>query len=591
MNTLSKYISQYIFIFFCTPLTIFPAQELPMNSDSRMSESFELLPLNEEIESFLEMLNQFFNDIDNSKDADNKVVILEFLDRYQSFKDKIKFFKEKIQQSSNPEILNQLSSLESINKKLNTIINSTEMPWAKGKVIFEQLSPEFIESYKNYTNDKYLNDIVNLIWYFYFLAAIKGKTFEEGTFLINSKKTNFIFDFLNSYPLKYVRISSHYPEMAMQQFGIDIPELLRSNLSFPPFMKFHILFAKISQEEIFIKPEDHGVGNINDIIHHSISYIHSLHRRFIGSESAESRKERIPEYISKSWKNLIKIILAETKSGLPADFPKIDQDLIKFYEQFGIRGMIRFATSAFLQDEILTPQQLNAKNLFMQELQKFGDLYLRRGNEVIITDDDFEYELKQEQLNIMHAKEKLESEFKEKELSEIEKFEQELKEKENALRTLREQKLKEKLEELEIELINKEADLRRQKKQELQERIKRIEAEFEKKELEEEEYLQNKLKNNELQRQEIEKFDSFKKRNLKLFIENNNLSESYEGFIKQYLTAFDNQKFKLAKHILNIINEIAYTKEGYANKYEFIKQYLYKYGFSVKEIFEKLDSL
>ncbi|MDR3646159.1 MAG: hypothetical protein P4L22_01310 [Candidatus Babeliales bacterium] len=77
-------------------------------------------------------------------------------------------------------------------------------------------------------------------------------------------------------------------------------------------------------------------------------------------------------------------------------------------------------------------------------------------------------------------------------------------------------------------------------------------------------------------------------RHLKLFIESNDpLEYSYEGLIQEYNNEFSiNSRF--APKLLETLNEIAYTKEGYANKYDFIKKYLDKEGFSAKEIYEKL---
>ncbi|MDR3646160.1 MAG: hypothetical protein P4L22_01315 [Candidatus Babeliales bacterium] len=77
-------------------------------------------------------------------------------------------------------------------------------------------------------------------------------------------------------------------------------------------------------------------------------------------------------------------------------------------------------------------------------------------------------------------------------------------------------------------------------------------------------------------------------RNLKLFIEHEDALEySYEGLIKKY---HDETDLETAKNILIELNEIAYTKEGYANKYDFIKKYLDKEGFSAKEIYELLEN-
>ncbi|MDR3646158.1 MAG: hypothetical protein P4L22_01305 [Candidatus Babeliales bacterium] len=562
----------------CT-YNISAAQAASSNNDS-LTDSFVLLSLDQEIDSFVEMVKQIINQINDYKNQDKNLITLDFLDRFATFKQKIKFFQDQIKQQDNNPLQAQASALDKLDQELNSKITDESMPWVKGKIIFAQLSPELIEQYKQYNQEKYLTDIVNLIWYFYYLAALEGKSFEEGTFLINCNQSNLIVDFLSAYSASYHRISSHFPEMKIQQFGIDIPQAQRTYLMFPPFMKFHILYGKISEDEIFIKPEDHGIGDIKDFALHSISYIQSLHRRFLGSESAESRKERIPANITTAWKILTKLLINETNNKLPADFPKINNDLIKFYEQFGIRGMIRFINSAFMEDQVLTSSQREAKKEFIKQVEKFENLYLRRGNEVILTNKDFKI------INIDEAKSKLEQEYKEQELLEIEQFEQKLKERLKNLRTQLKEKERKETERLEQKI---EYNIR-QKELILQQAINKAKDRFKDIERFETIRLEHELKKNEWERQDIQKFASFPDRNLKLFIEPNKLNESYEGFIRQYLNALQDHKFKLANYILKTLNEIAYTKEGYANKFTFIKKYLEKEGLSAKEIYELLEN-
>lgn len=89
---------------------------------------------------------------------------------------------------------------------------------------------------------------------------------------------------------------------------------------------------------------------------------------------------------------------------------------------------------------------------------------------------------------------------------------------------------------------------------------------------------------------DIEKKLASANRDLKIFKEMNEpLEYSYEGMIEEYNNAVNSNDLNLAKKILTAINEIAYTKEGYANKFAFIRKYLVKKGFSPKELSEKLD--
>ncbi|MDR3646956.1 MAG: hypothetical protein P4L22_05455 [Candidatus Babeliales bacterium] len=79
-----------------------------------------------------------------------------------------------------------------------------------------------------------------------------------------------------------------------------------------------------------------------------------------------------------------------------------------------------------------------------------------------------------------------------------------------------------------------------------------------------------------------------KNKNLKLFKEPNDpLEYSYEGIIERYNQNIGNP---IGKKILSNLNEIAYTKYQFAERFPFIKQYLFKNSLSQKEISEKLGA-
>ena len=146
----------------------------------------------------------------------------------------------------------------------------------------------------------YLNDIINLIWYFYSEAINKNQAFDEGTFVLVDPGFQ-IYNFLMGYvagfnekikrnpeedianmvtdnPYAYSRLSSHYtsiqyghshrtkigidPNGGYRHYGIDIrfDDDLDYN-ALPTGTKSHILFGKINEnpDMIFIKMEKIGI--------------------------------------------------------------------------------------------------------------------------------------------------------------------------------------------------------------------------------------------------------------------------------------------------------------------------------------------
>ncbi|MEX0939940.1 MAG: hypothetical protein WDZ41_01110 [Candidatus Babeliales bacterium] len=323
----------------------------------------------------------------------------------------------------------KLSKLESekINNGLNHYSNIKNSNYNNG--------------FDNLLKDKdHLTQITELLHYFYALAENKNQEFNEGTFVIQD--SNFgIFEFLKSYVDKkyqginaespaicfqnltaYPRPSSHFNQYYEQSnkvepkptfissifsywgldnaansvkslqkkeayihYGIDID---KQDIFLPVSNKRHILFGKVDEEKqlIFIKMENHGIGNVQDAGLHCREFGHSILRKlypqWFGSDDEQNmRKERVPQAIFNKFKS----ILNNCEDYASADIKEIR----KKAKGLGIQLMYREAKTIkqnYIDYKKEVPQSVND---FIEDIKnkQYDHLDLRIGQEVILTDE------------------------------------------------------------------------------------------------------------------------------------------------------------------------------------------------------------
>ncbi|MDR3646036.1 MAG: hypothetical protein P4L22_00670 [Candidatus Babeliales bacterium] len=263
-------------------------------------------------------------------------------------------------------------------------------PWGIGKRVMGKLiqyKSAYIEKIK-IDPKKHLQAIVYLVWYFYSLAAKKGQDFDQGSFGISYEK-DLLFCLLDSYEKNYNRtgfLSSHYSEYKnMQQYGIDIPRELRNIIILPGGMT-HILFGLVPDEgNLFLKPEDHGILDPMDWIEHAQSFISAQLRKYVGKgdEQAGMNKERVPQEVITAWDKFFEDCnFSQKPEKLPA--------FIKLGKKYGIASMLKIIerSGLFTWNSESTNRKI-AKAKFMSVINKFDNIDIRKGNEVILTQENF----------------------------------------------------------------------------------------------------------------------------------------------------------------------------------------------------------
>ena len=268
--------------------------------------------------------------------------------------------------------------------------------------------------------DHYLQDIVDFIWFLYDRALAKGQVFEEGTFIIQDTQ-HFFYKFLMKYVkmvspeikdtlddpardvspglLAYSRQSSHFmlEQEKFRHYGIDIQfEDDRQGKILLPAQKKHILFGRISDDLIFIKPERAGL-NFGEITAHAMDLVGAQLRKpwlkyyfktylpktvnatlcyYIGTDDAPNfRKERIPEEL---LEKCLTILQSEKLTNEQI------RDLMYIFSTQGIHGIhneIDFDAS------YMSTTQKGSLRAYLEQLRKegFDHQEIRYGREVIFT--------------------------------------------------------------------------------------------------------------------------------------------------------------------------------------------------------------
>lgn len=249
----------------------------------------------------------------------------------------------------------------------------------------------------------------NIIWAIYDIAAkVHHKYFTEGTFVIEDtglKLLNYLISLEKEPDGTYKRISSHFRGYKNQHYGLDLENL--------PCNKHTILFGHLNQDDIFIKPENHGTKNIADTIEHGKEFIIAQARKIevlrnlfklVSDQDPAFKKERIPDSMIKEF------ILLIQKLEPDVETQRLHIQLVKTYGIQKVVSLLQEYINTFpkLKPIIREPELnlseswvavskqdvdelrdlLNETVDFLEELAEQDNLYKRTGNEVIITQAD-----------------------------------------------------------------------------------------------------------------------------------------------------------------------------------------------------------
>jgi hypothetical protein len=183
-----------------------------------------------------------------------------------------------------------------------------------------------------FNRQKYMQDIVNVLWCLYAIAVTKDQGFTHGVIVIedpNQKLYNYFLEYVkhvnpsgltkkvtaSTNPYAYARISTHFADAQKKytQYGIDIrledngkaKELLPGNGT-------HLLFGRLDSTHFFIKMEDHGLYIKDGFVGHVGGFISSVGRK-VGAaltggktEDPLARKEHVPTAIKKEYEKICK---------------------------------------------------------------------------------------------------------------------------------------------------------------------------------------------------------------------------------------------------------------------------------------------
>ena len=308
-------------------------------------------------------------------------------------------FSQKI--ASHPAIKAYLDSLSDLKlKKFGPdIIN-------KGDMVLHDVLQNKIPTNNDKSREHYLDNILCLMWRFYAHALVKRQGFTEGTFYLPpTAKSEKIFKYLHGYvelvknekipgisawvpglsgnPYAYERISSHYKDSEVKQYGIDICFKIDNGAEpLLPEGKAHILFGKN-----FIKIENHGLSNLHDSVGHGLEFLIAQGRKiapaYFGSDDQDDyRKERVPHKALSHFKSLLVAIeLPEKEAAGYYDDAK----------QHGIKDMYRIANALKIENK--NDQHAASKiDAFLDFIiNTYGIKYIeqRTGNEVMLGDSLF----------------------------------------------------------------------------------------------------------------------------------------------------------------------------------------------------------
>ncbi len=306
-----------------------------------------------------------------------------FLNNYRVWKNKLLELKRTLPQDFPQQ---HRTAIDQALTTLDRIFNAPQSRWNKGKALVNlMLTDTKAFDQKFILRQLTLDDICNVIWFFYAYAALHGNPFDEGTFVINGSKL-FITKvrLLLGSQKEYKRISSHFKEYKVPHFGLDIPADLRDKQMLP-CGKATMLFARLSDEKLFIKIENYGTQTLTDLAAHGKEFAEAQLRKIpsartalgLKSDDDESyRKERVPSSLTTAWRAFVNVFIK-----------KNDADMAKNYIELGKIGGVQNINDLFVKTQLpqdLTLQEQAVNDALEKELAPYNLKSLRLGREIII---------------------------------------------------------------------------------------------------------------------------------------------------------------------------------------------------------------
>lgn len=240
-------------------------------------------------------------------------------------------------------------------------------------------------------NQLTIENVRNLMWFLYLQAVAQESKaphyniFEDVTYHFYGSPTeiSYFYNLLKGVPEKYPRAASHFPEFLEMgnHYGIDITKL--------PQHRTTILFSKLNDNEMYIKPEPHGVKTIQDTLLHGLGYIESQARKKLpdfvkpalnaagfdmrSDDDPAFRKEHTPPYVLHATELLI--------CSIEPDINTQNQHITQI-KKFGIRKIIPL----LIQYQEKYPANTELGQKIATHLQflttKYPDWKYRKGNEI-----------------------------------------------------------------------------------------------------------------------------------------------------------------------------------------------------------------
>ena len=274
------------------------------------------------------------------------------------------------------------------------------------------------------TPAQYLNNIIDLAWFFYSGALAKNQAFEEGTFIIQDAQHTF-YNFLMYYvkkvnpdikdaftdpelmishnPFAYSRASTHFtPEQRQfRHYGIDIrfgDSSMNLAQALLPAQKTHLMFGHISNGLLFIKFENIGIAT-QSVVNHGAELVVARTRKllpkvegyfpksiddflvnYLGMDDDPNyRKERVPVAFSEACKQILK------------SEEKLSQSYVEsLIQDISTQGIHRVLYEIENTESPLTQAQKTGLGESLEQLANQGldHQEIRYGREVILTHDE-----------------------------------------------------------------------------------------------------------------------------------------------------------------------------------------------------------
>ena len=238
-----------------------------------------------------------------------------------------------------------------------------------------------------------IRDIIN---YFFALAIYKDQPFHEGTFMLHYPKARNVFEFFHelkdaSTPVGYQRRCSHLRGFNLedQTFGVDVPRL--------PENKSTVLHILVNSDDrgydsVFVKPENYGTKTFWDLFAHAgelfytqakkphVQAIVPVLRRLVGTDQEEGfRKERIPQRVVDLYEKALAILGKNEDEG---------KFLIGEAKKFGISFIAQqLEQLVSILRETHNPYYTQIETILKEATEGYDKVKLRIGQEVVLADE------------------------------------------------------------------------------------------------------------------------------------------------------------------------------------------------------------